>query len=614
MSVGLKESTNRFNSVWRTFQVLAGVAAISAGLLLAQLGCASAGSGQEPSAGDTQSSDPAGAVLTVSGAKVHSNSIGGLVGVEVGQLPGPPTPPLTVPLKTAPRLPALPVAGPKAASEAFLVEAPAAAVAATGTLVLYDTTGTWGFLGEMYAEQTANLVSHFGTWKAEPVTSYTAGQMSAYAAVVYVGSTYGEPLPLAFLADVRAGTVPVLWMFDNIWQLTPEYPNFATTMGWMWTGFDFSAISGVTYKATTLARDPLNNASGLMGTSVTTATVLASAVRSDGTTLPWAVRSGNLTYIGDIPFSYEGMSDRYLIFADLLYDLLKPTAATRHRALVRIEDVGPDASPTQLKAVADVLAARSVPFSIATFPAYRDPNGYYNNGKAQSYDLASKANVVSAIKYMQTKGGTVIMHGYTHQYSNVNNPYSGVSGDDCEFYLANVNSANSVVFTTPVPGDSTTWAAGRVTSGLAAFKAAGLAAPTIFETPHYAASAADYPAFVAAFAKRYERVFYFPGLLSGTAPDYTRINGQFFPYLVKDLYGSPVIPENLGNVEPVPVNNNPARLPADILASGKCNLVIRDGVASFFYHPYLGTAYLTQVVDGLKAQGWTFVAASSVVD
>ena len=596
----------------RTLRAIAGVASLAACLLLAQLGCASGSSGQDP-ASDAEATT-AMEVATAAAAKPKPvRGPGSMVGIEIGQLPGPPTPPQTVPLKTAPRLPVLTPAGPKAASEELFTAA-AAAVVPTGTLVVYDSTGSWGFLGEMYAEQVANLASHFGTWKAEPVVSYTAGQMSAYAAVVYVGSTYGEPLPLAFLADVRAGTVPVLWMFDNIWQLTPEYPNFATSMGWMWTGFDFSTISGINYKTAQLTRDPLNTARGLMGTTVTTAQVVATAVRADGTTLPWAVRSGNLTYIGDIPFSYEGPNDRYLIFADLLYDLLKPTAATRHRALVRIEDVGPDSDPTELRAVADALYARKIPFAIATYPGYRDPLGYYNNGKAQSYDLASKATVVSALKYMQSKGGTIIMHGYTHQYSNIHNPYSGVSADDCEFYLATVNAANSLVFTGPVPGDSKTWAAGRLTSGLAAFKLAGFAAPTIFETPHYAASAADSPAIVAAFAKRYERVFYFPGLLSGTAPDYTRINGQFFPYLVKDLYGSPVIPENLGTVEPVPLNNYPARLPADILASAQCNLVIRDGFASFFYHPYLGTAYLTQILDGLKAQGWTFVAATSVVD
>ena len=36
------------------------------------------------------------------------------------------------------------------------------------TLVLYDTSGEWGYLGELYAIQVANLASHFGPWTAKP--------------------------------------------------------------------------------------------------------------------------------------------------------------------------------------------------------------------------------------------------------------------------------------------------------------------------------------------------------------------------------------------------------------------------------------------------------------
>jgi uncharacterized protein YdaL len=102
-------------------------------------------------------------------------------------------------------------------------------------------------------------------------------------------------------------------------------------------------------------------------------------------------------------------------------------------------------------------------------------------------------------------------------------------------------------------------------------------------------------------------------VLTGAKPDYTRQFGQFFPYTVRDIYGTVVVPENIGNVEPEPFNNHPPRLPADILASSNRNLVVRDGVASFFYHPYLGTSYLQTLVTGIKAQGYTFVSGVSMV-
>jgi uncharacterized protein YdaL len=485
------------------------------------------------------------------------------------------------------------------------------------TLILYDTTGAYSWLGEIYATEAANLTSHFGSWAALPVASYKAGDMSTYTAVVYVGSTYDEPLPIAFLDDVTAATKPVTWIYDNIWQLTARDANFATAHGFTYKQFDLSAVSRVDYKGKALTRDTINQ-SGIMDLAIsdpTKSTVLATAVRPDGSTFPWAVKSGNLTYIGEIPFAYVTHDDRYLAFADLLFDSLGTTTVTaeRHRALARIEDVGPDSEPAELRAVADYLYAEKVPFTVAVYPRYRDPKGAQNGGKAEDYTLLNKPLVVSALKYMQSKGGTLLMHGYTHQFGNVANPYDGVSANDFEFYLAHIDAANSVIYDGPVPGDSASFVTGRVLSAKTIFALAGLKQPTIFEFPHYAASAVDYATIDSLFGKRYDRELFFPGALTGAKPDYTRPVGQFFPYTVRDVYGSVIVPENIGNIEPEPFNNHPARLPADLIASTDRNLAIRDGVASFFYHPYLGTDLLKQVVTGVKDKGYTFVTADSMI-
>jgi uncharacterized protein YdaL len=485
------------------------------------------------------------------------------------------------------------------------------------TLVLYDTTGAYAWLGEIYATEAANLSSHFGSWAAQPVASYKAGDMAAYTAVVYVGSTYDEPLPVSFLDDVTAATKPVTWIYDNIWQLTARDPNFVANHGFTYKQFDLSAVSRVNYKGKALTRDTINQ-SGIMDLAVSDpskSTVLAEAVRPDGSTFPWAVKSGNLTYIGEIPFAYVTHDDRYLAFADLLFDSLGSTGVSKdqHRALARIEDVGPDADPAELRALADYLSSEKVPFTVAVYPRYRDPKGALNGGKAEDYTLLNKPQVVNALKYMQNKGGTLLMHGYTHQFGNVANPYDGVSANDFEFYLAHIDANNSVIYDGPVPGDSASFVTNRVMSAKLIFALAGLQQPSIFEFPHYAASAVDYQTINTMFGKRYDRELFFPGALTGAKPDYTRPVGQFFPYTVRDVYGSVIVPENIGNVEPEPFNNHPARLPSDLVASADRNLVIRDGVASFFYHPYLGTNYLKDVVAGVKGKGYTFVTADSMI-
>jgi uncharacterized protein YdaL len=148
----------------------------------------------------------------------------------------------------------------------------------------------------------------------------------------------------------------------------------------------------------------------------------------------------------------------------------------------------------------------------------------------------------------------------------------------------------------------------------AVFAAAGLGTPKIFEFPHYAASPVDYQVVHSLFGKRYDRGLYFPGVLTGAKFNYARQFGQFFPYTVRDVYGSVVVPENIGNVEPEAYNTHPVRLPADLVASAERNLVVRDGVASFFYHPYLGTDLLKQLVPGIIKAGYTFVGADAMLN
>jgi uncharacterized protein YdaL len=151
------------------------------------------------------------------------------------------------------------------------------------------------------------------------------------------------------------------------------------------------------------------------------------------------------------------------------------------------------------------------------------------------------------------------------------------------------------------------WALRRVDLGLEELRLAGLPQPMMFEFPHYMGSPSAYAAVGKRFARRYERSLYYPGLLSKRpVPDAGR-EWQFFPYLVRDVYGATVVPENLDYV-----TKSGDSIPA-LLSAARANLVVRDGVASFFYHPFLGVGQLPQVVDGLRAMGYTFVSAADLV-
>lgn len=491
---------------------------------------------------------------------------------------------------------------------------PAEAVRGRNTLVLYDRTGEWGWLGELYATMTGNLVSHFGDWSAKPVVEYRRGDVEAADAVVYVGSTFGEPLPAAFLDDVLRTQRPVLWVNANIWQLERRAGDFAARYGFETHEYERGRIPRVSYKGTTLSRWTRRTAGVMRYAALdpSRVRVLAQALPAEGGSFPWAVRSANLTYVGEIPFPYTSESDRVLAFSDLLFDVLAPDTPERHRALVRLEDINPLSDPEELRAVADYLHDEGIPFGFGVSPRYRDPKGDGDTGEPLDLLLRDAPEVVEAIRYLQRQGGVLVGHGYTHQWDGGANPYNGVTGDDVEFYRVTETPAGEVRHEGPLPGDGPSWADRRIAFMNREFEAAGVAQPRIFEFPHYAASAAAYHAAARRFAVRWERSFYFGGVLRGERPNPDRFTSQFFPYVVRDVYGTKVLPENLGSINPEAWHGYAARRPPDIVAAAKANLVVRDGFAAFFFHPFLELRYLRQTVEGIRRLGYSFVSPASL--
>ncbi|WP_337822212.1 DUF2334 domain-containing protein [Amycolatopsis sp. A1MSW2902] len=467
---------------------------------------------------------------------------------------------------------------------------------------------------------TANLVSRATSWQMRPVADYRPGDAKSFQAIVYVGSVYDGELSRDFLRDAARGTVPVVWIGSNIWQLFADSPELASRLGWQATGYRTDLVTTVDYKGVALKRNTHAD-TGVMGVSLgpggRRANVLAVARADDGTTSAWAVRSKNLTYMAELPYAYVGTQDRYLAAADILLGALAPNTAERKRSLVRIEDVGPHTDPRQLRQITDYLITRGVPFSLAVYPYYADPQGKANQGRPTYQRLVDSPELVSVLRDSVNRGGNLIMHGYSHQYGDKPNPYSAVSADDYEFYRASVQSNGNVLLGGPVPDDSATWFRNRIAIGLNEFTRVGLPQPTMFEFPHYGASAVDYQEAGSIFAARYERGNYYAGQClewkcGSTSVSYDEVYGQFFPYPVRDIYGAIVVPENVGNVAPAVFNNHASRSVEDILADARANRVVRDSVVSFFYHPFLGVDGLRKLVDGVAGAGYTFVSPVDV--
>jgi uncharacterized protein YdaL len=483
------------------------------------------------------------------------------------------------------------------------------------TLVLHDDPGR-APAAELDALQVAHLTSHFGPWVTAPVAGYQRGDLLRYRAAVYVGSDPAGAPPAAFLDDVLEGGRPALWIRGNLGALAAR-AGLGPRCGFEPGPAEATGPVAVVYKGRRLPRDP-RDTSPVRGVTVTDASrakVLATAVRGDGSAFPWAVRAGALTYVAEVPFSWAQDGDRQLVLADLLFDLLAPGTVERHRALVRIEDVSPVVPAADIRALADMLHAAGAPFSVAVIPVFEDPLGaYFGDGVAREIRMSETPEFVAALRYAEDRGATLVMHGYTHQLAALRNPYSGTSGDDFEFWRAHTTDAAGtlVQLDGPVSGDSGGWAAARVRLGLAEFAAAGLAPPSLWEFPHYAGSAADSRAIRAVLPAAYQRGMYFPGLLLGRPEDLLAPLNQAFPYDVTDVYGVRIVPENCGFYSPLVQNAIPRDVP-DLLARAAANLVVRDGFASFFFHPWFSPSVLRAIVTGIQAAGYTFVEPEDVL-
>ncbi|MCS5479270.1 DUF2334 domain-containing protein [Corynebacterium sp. YIM 101645] len=511
------------------------------------------------------------------------------------------------------------------------------------TLVVYDTESAEA---DLYALGTANLATHFGQSTMLQVSDYQPGQMHDYDAAVYVGTRFGQELPHFLIQDMLDRRTKILWVGANIENLSnyegsPEAEAFGARYGWLPSSTEVNekdAITKIVYKDEELERSEFGGSIHVpaiidpekvevLGTAVCgTRSTPRECRGTSGTEFPWAVRTGHLTYVTDIPLDVIYENTHHLAYADLFYDLLAPGTVPTKKAAVRFEDVGPEADPRVLRRVADYLHERGIPFQVAVVPFHvsevpdSDPVRHYG------LSLLDRPKVVKALKYMQERGGTLIQHGTSHQYGTTHNPYPGAtSGADYEFYRSRCSDnqfpplqfeecrqESWVQLTGPVSWDKVEDHAERLAAGRKIMVDAGLGEPDQFEVPHYSASPNAYQAISEYYDYRYERVHYFPGLTSGVEFEEDSDFTQIFPYRVHDVYGTTVLPENLGNVSEEMQNNHPPRPPAFLVDNAKRNLVVRESTASFFFHPYLDVDYLDEVVTGITDLGYTFVPSTEL--
>ena len=535
-------------------------------------------------------------------------------------------------------------------------------------LILYDDSSAYGSMGLKNAMFLQNLLGHFGSLQvtAKPVSTYVAGEMQSVRAVFYLGTVYDalsqygngsveEEAYYAFYNDVVTTGRNVIWMNYNLnllesYQSThnPNGMSFAQQFGFKFKAVTQGDFNRVTYKNTELYKGVIpfatpgvnvslckdegshryaceletNEVSIVDTTKVVVDATTYSTLNPSTPTTPYVVHGNHFWFVGDVPFSYMSEEDRYLAFSDLLHDMVEIPHTEVHKAIMRLEDVDARTELADLNAIANYMQGKGIPFSVATIPQYEDPLGVENGGVATT-ELLSNSVIGQRLKELYDQGAIyIVQHGTTHQFYNsisdpvdeIKNPYNGLSGDDFEFMrVVEVDPNQPYLYLHPTMNDSAQLAKDRILAGKAILDNLGVTA-FCWEAPHYMAGPNHYRGIKEVYPVQYARVLYYPFENSNDINKKYKFIGQFYPYMIqKDLYGYKIIPENIHNIEDAPNTGYRPLFPADTIRFAQKLKVVRDGVASFFYHPYLQAGYLQQIVEGLEAEGYQFVGAPTLL-
>ena len=282
---------------------------------------------------------------------------------------------------------------------------------------------------------------------------------------------------------------------------------------------------------------------------------------------PFIINEDNLYYI-----SRWDLEDSY-IFEDSLNDFYNIKYFDKGKIFIRIEDVHPFRDTTQLRKVADYLYSKNIPFMIALIPTYVDTKTH----SITTMDMNS--DFIETIQYMQEKGGSIVLHGYTHQLGN-----EEVSGEGYEFWDMKNDKA--------IDGDIELYIRDRILSGLRPCIENNIY-PLAFEAPHYAMNINGYKVLKKHF--------------STYVGQYQNNNYNFAtnstPFIIKNSESfNKLIPENLGYVD------EEDDFSVDTIKENFKKLsMVRGYSGGVFFHSYLDIEYLKEIVEFLEEENVDFI-------
>ncbi|GGM39820.1 hypothetical protein GCM10011351_27450 [Paraliobacillus quinghaiensis] len=259
------------------------------------------------------------------------------------------------------------------------------------------------------------------------------------------------------------------------------------------------------------------------------------------------------------------------LFADALHDVFEVAHNDFNQAYIRLEDIHPRVNADNLMQIALFLEKRNIPYMVAVTPVYVNPS------TGEEFHLYENDELVQTLTYMQEHGASIILHSYTDQ-SNM-----GKTGSGFEFWDEEKNM--------PIYQNikqETVYIDEKLKKGIHRLVDSDLY-PLAFEAPHYALSQNGYKVVADYFST-------YVGQVQLTDDDWQVMTES--PYITYPTFldGMMLLPETIRYVR----YNDPVSF-EEMIKSMQHAAVVRDGIISGFYHPFLGVDDLVKLVDEIES-------------
>lgn len=312
--------------------------------------------------------------------------------------------------------------------------------------------------------------------------------------------------------------------------------------------------------------------------------------------IPFIIKNGRLSYIATTLF---GITEEKYALSRSLYTILEQKPPDVHQAYIRLEDISPISDPKLVEETGNYLADRDIPFYMVVIPVY------VNSDTGEKIPMKQNKDLVKVIKKLQSRGGMVIAHGYTHSYRH------DETGEGFEFWDVKLNQRIVTDKTDEIPpllksrtaftseevyrkylqkslDSEKEYIDQKLTKSIEELTELGLF-PIAFEAPHYTMSSNGYQT----TSQYFSSIF---GQIQLSDDNWMEMNNPLFVAKPNILSGMTIYPETIGFIDPSLVN------PYQNMEKEINRLqTVPGSVIGGFYHSYLGVDYLPQMIKLIES-------------